>query len=419
MSYGGIQQNISSLQGNVSIEAFKEVAKDEQLEKAAEQQEAQSDLKQALTEEVNPTATRMIQRQKTIKAHSSTIKKTKEAAEKGKRLVPIEQIKDSANKFSKQNQEIRSGVLLLLRERIKPGDTKEDILRILKDFYEDPTLADIALEFLLETTTDELKQTVEEAKKDFENQFEREIKAGKNITEAALKASEKGLGTPTSLRDMYRDITGHHRDPNTLFDELSNKYAFKELQKVINFLLHSIGADLKKGPSIPRGQLHTLLTEVRSLQSILGVYRFFRGRMKLMQGLFQKEGLEMPQHLSFELMAKQFMALAGDRYPSADKVLQSATKLGVEKWIMAKIIAFSQLRDAIREVAINQIYRSVQHRDELYMAIIEALENLEEELEELLEKQEEESGGREEEDEDEEKQKQQQQKKASAKPKRW
>ena len=227
---------------------------------------------------------------------------------------------------------------------------------------------------------------MEAAKKEFEEKFGREIKAGTNIMEEALKASEKGLGTPATLRDMYRDITGQHRDPTTLFDELSQKYAFKDLQKVVNFLLHSMGAGMKKGPSIPRGERHTLLTETRSLQAILGVYRFFRGRMHLMETLFDKEGLTMPQQLSFELMAKTFMVLAADRYPSSDKVLQQATKLGIDKWIATKIIAFSQLRDAIREVAVNQIYRSIQHRDELYLALLEALEALEEELEELLEK---------------------------------
>ena len=51
---------------------------------------------------------------------------------------------------------------------------------------------------------------------------------------------------------------------------------------------------------------------------------------------------------------------------------------------MAKIIALSQLRDAVREVAVNQIYKSLQHRDELYLAIIEALEELEDQLEEQL-----------------------------------
>src|SRR5690606_11830940 len=116
--------------------------------------------------------------------------------------------------------------------------------------------------------------------------------------------------------------TGNPRDANTLFGELANKYAYKELQKVIKFLLHSLGSDMKsKGPSIPRGELHTLLTETRTLQAILGVYRFFNKRMDLVNKLFSKAGLQMPKQLSFEQMAKCFMSLAGERYPSSDKVL--------------------------------------------------------------------------------------------------
>ncbi len=159
------------------------------------------------------------------------------------------------------------------------------------------------------------------------------------------------MGTPTNLRDLYRDVTGNPRDSNTMFEELSQKYAFKELKKVIDFLLHSLGADMKsQGPSIPRGLLHRLFSETRSLQAILGVYRFFRGRMRLVESLFQKEGIDVPEELNFETMAKAFMALASDRYPSSSKVKDTAVKLGIEKWIQAKIIALSQLRDAVREV---------------------------------------------------------------------
>jgi type III secretion protein W len=98
------------------------------------------------------------------------------------------------------------------------------------------------------------------------------------------------------------------------------------------------------------------------------------------------------------------MLLVSDRYPSQDKVLQTANRLGIEKWILAKISVLSQLRDSIREVSINQIYRSIQHRDDLFNAIILALEQLEDELEELLEKEEEEGEEEEEEkfDDDEE-----------------
>ena len=102
---------------------------------------------------------------------------------------------------------------------------------------------------------------------------------------------------------------------------------------------------------------------------------------------------------SFESLSKLFMSLAAERYPSSDKILGSAGKLGIEKWILAKIIAFTQFRDAIREVAIHQIYRSLQHRDELYLAIIEALEDLEDELEEMEERERGKEGDEEEEEE--------------------
>src|SRR5206468_462134 len=128
----------------------------------------------------------------------------------------------------------------------------------------------------------------------------------------------------------------------------SHKYAFKELKKVVDFLLHSLGADMKsKGPSISRAFLQRLFTETRSLQAILGVYRFFKGRMRLMESMFDRQGMKMPSQLSFELMAKQFMGLCAERYPSANKVKDTAVKLGLEKWILAKIIALSQFRDAV------------------------------------------------------------------------
>lgn len=387
MSLGDMPKFVGQ-EPNITIAAMQEVAKEEQLETRAEQISSKDSLLQAQETAVNPFAARFQTTQKSIKTHKGRVQKMMEAGAKGKRLLPIEQIKDMAGQFQRRNPEMRANVLVLLREYIKPGDTKEDILRKLQEFYPDPSLADEALEFLLETTEGELHQQITEAKNEFVQKFTREIVSGKNITSQAQEASQKGLGTATTLRDLYRDITGNPRDSTTLFEELSKKYAFKDLKKVVDFLLHSLGSDMKsKGPSIDRGQLHRLFTETRSLQAILGVYRFFRGRMNLMETLFKKEGLDLPQQLSFELMAKQFMSFAAERYPSAGKILEGATRLGIEKWVLAKIIVLSQFRDAIREVAMNQVYKSLQHRDELFMAIIEALEDLEDELDEMEERQ--------------------------------
>lgn len=389
--YGEIKDSLGAAPVNRTLEAMARTGASEALVLRSEQLSSEESFQTCLEDTVNPFA--MLRNfDKAIQTNKSRIQKLIKARKAGL-LMPIEKINDCANKFQQRNPELKAPVLIMLRDLIKSGDTKEDILKKLMEFYQDVSLADEVLDFLIETADPDLLPAIQEAKDEFNQRHGREIIAGRNISTFAREAAEKGLGTPTNLRDLYRNITGNPRDSTTLFQELSQRYVFKELKKVVDFLLHSLGADMKaKGPSIPRGQLHRLITETRSLQAILGVYRFFRSRMPLVDKMFQKEGLDVPAQLNFESMAKQFMALAGERYPSADKVLQSASKLGIEKWIMAKIIAFSQLRDAIREVAVNQVYRSLQHRDELYMAILEALEDLEDQLEELLERSEEDEG---------------------------
>lgn len=398
---GGGAGGIQGPQTRQTLEAMKEVGKDTAQEVKQEQKAAEKSAQASNAQTVFRPKTKT--KKKKIKDVSSNVAKMAKM-KKEKKLLPVQQIAKKAEEHEKKNPELKSQVLKLLRERVKPDSSSEDIQEILDEFYPDPTLADDAMEFLLDTTEGELHQQVKEAKEELNEEKGREITAGRNISKQARSASEKdGLGTPSSLRDMYRDVTGNPRDSNTMFQELSEKYAFKEMHKVVKFLLHSLGSDMKsKGPSIPKGELHRLMTETRSLQAILGVYRFFKTRMGLMQKMFEKSGLDMPKKLNFELMSKCFMNLAGERYPSSDKVLAQAKRLGIDDWLLAKIIAFSQFRDSIKEMAMSQIYRSLQHRDELLFAIIEALEDLEDQLEEYEDEQEEEGEDWDEEYEEEE-----------------
>lgn len=395
--YGGIQRS------NVTLDTMRELQAESAQERLAEQVDTANDLFDVFAQSTSQLAEKIKTHQKTIKSSKSRIQKMMKMGDKLGKVEKVKMLDDTASKFQQKNRELDAKALVALRESIKPGDTKEEIMAKIAKAYEDPSLADDVFDFLLETTEGELHETIKELKEEFTGKFGREIAAGKNIAEEARAAADKGLGTPTSLRDQYRDLTGNPRDSGTLFNELSQKYEFKDLKKMCDFFLHSLGADMKsKGPSIPRGELHRLITETRNLQSILGVYRFFSGRMHLMQTLFQKEGMEFPANLTFEAMTKQFMNLVGDRYPSSSKAMQTAVKLGLDKWVMAKIIALSQFRDAIREVAMEKIYKSLQHRDECYMALIEALEDLEDELEEELKRREEQEGGGDEEEEEEE-----------------
>lgn len=98
---------------------------------------------------------------------------------------------------------------------------------------------------------------------------------------------------------------------------------------------------------------------------------------------YRNKFITFPTHLTFEVMAKEFMTMASDRYPSAAKILQTINKMGLND-INVKIIVLQQMRDAVREVG-SLLYKSIEHRNELHAAIIEALEELEDELEELKE----------------------------------
>ena len=154
------------------------------------------------------------------------------------------------------------------------------------------------------------------------------------------------------------------------------------MKSVITFLLHSLGNDLKaKGSSIPRGELKKLIDDTRSLQGILGVFRFFQSRMQLILKQFALHALLFPERINYEILARTFIKLLQERYMNPDKIGQTAQQLGISEELLAQIIIYNQMRDAIRQVA-PRYYRNQQHKDDLTKSFIDLLEKLEDELEE-------------------------------------
>jgi type III secretion protein W len=354
-------------------------------EEIAAQEETQDHLKEIFEETANPLAASFATKQKALQEQPIRVFRA-EKGEEARKVLPERDVKEQASKFEKRNPELKSSILLLLLDKAKQCRDKDELIKLMEQFYPDPTLADEAFDFLLATSLGTFKEMVQEAKDAYNALHGREIQAGRNINEEVQKFVTLGLGTPSKLRDLYRDITGNPREPIALFMELGDRFNYKEMRKVLSYLFHALGSDLKsQGSSIPPGMLHTLLTEVRNLQAGLGVLHFFRNRMRLASFLFERNGLPVPAELNFESLSRQFVTLLQERYPAPDKVLQLAKKLGVNE-TLAKIIVFSQMRDAVREVAPRQFYRSVQHRDEVYKAILDGLEQLEEMLDDELEK---------------------------------
>jgi len=314
--------------------------------------------------------------------------KESEEADKVSPILEVQSIEETAEQYQKKNPELLARSLLNLRVRITSSDSREEILSKLQESYPDPFLANDALDFLIETSTGELAEKLAEAKKKFLEMYGREVLAGKNISLQAREFSKQGLGSPTNLRELYKDVTQNPRDAATLFSDLTKKYDFNDLKTVIAFVLHSLGSDLKsKGSSIEKGELFTLISEAKSMQAILGVYRFFKSRMRLVLSSFEKEDLVLPSRVTFESLSKMFISFLLERFPSADKVLQAGLQMGLEGELLAELIIFSQMRDAVRQVS-PRLFKSEQHRQDTLAIFLEALEKLEEELDEEEEEEE-------------------------------
>lgn len=304
---------------------------------------------------------------------------TEEVIEK---VVDVELIEEVAERFNKNNFELNSKTLKILRAHITKSDTSDEILQKVDEVYKDAALADEALDFLMETSESALLAATQEAKEKLNKDKGKEIRAGRNMGAQAREFSKEGLGDPTSLRDLYRDIILNPRDPIKLFDELCDKFRYPKLKAAITFMLHSLGADLKaKGPSIERGELKRLLDETRSMQGILGVFRFFQSRMRLIQREFGSYHLMVPNKLDFEVLARIFVKIIAERFMNPEKILQTGKLLGISEEAAAQMVVFSQMRDAIKQVA-PKYFRDPKHREEILKAFIDTIDKLEDEIEE-------------------------------------
>ncbi|EKE08466.1 MAG: hypothetical protein ACD_17C00153G0002 [uncultured bacterium] len=318
--------------------------------------------------------------------HASRQRPAQESEEVEEKILDVESIDETAERFHKMNSELNPKTLRILRSRLSNSDTSSDILQKVDSVYKEAALADEAIEFLYETTEAELQAATAEAKERLRKEKGKEIRAGRNMGAQAREFSTKGLGSPESLRELYRSIISDPREPLKLFDELAEKFRYANLKMAIQFMLHSLGSDLKaKGPSISRGELKRLLDETRSMQGILGVFRFFQSRMRLIQREFASYDLLVPDKLDFEMLARIFVKLLAERFMSPDKIVHTAKIMGIVEEVAAQIVIFSQMRDAIKQIA-PKYFRNPRHKEEVFKAFIDTIEKLEDLLEEEEEK---------------------------------
>lgn len=103
-------------------------------------------------------------------------------------------------------------------------------------------------------------------------------------------------------------------------------------------------------------------------------------------------GTKWPSYITTDVLFKTFMRLCADRYFTSAKCKEAAASLiksmpiSLEdryRSLICQISILNCFRDSVRQVSLKQFFKTPQRRDEFYMSIIEALEDLEDELEDV------------------------------------
>ncbi len=334
-------------------------------------------------EAFNPLAANKYSEELSRRVRVPEKEKTHGAKQEGETHAFVEEISQIAKEFSEKNPEFNIRALLGLHLLVSAEDSPETILEKLFLSYHDAYLVDEALEFLIRTvkTNNPLYAKLLQAKQLLNQNFEREVKIGRNISTEARDFAQKGLGSSTALRDLYKEITGSDLEPIKTFEDLIGRFPYDRMKSVIAFLLHSLGSDIKsKGPSMEPMELQKLFAETRTMQAILGVYTYFLSRMGFLERQFGRNGFPKPENITFEKLAKIFVTLLGDRYPSVGRVLQLSQQLGISDSLIAQAIIFGNYRDAIRYIS-PRLFKNEKQRQELLQALIECVSELDEKIE--------------------------------------
>ena len=249
------------------------------------------------------------------------------------KLQKINKLLDSLADLDKQKL-----AKLLAQLAGDPSASSRQIRERLRQTFREPAHQYVALEALVEALKQdnahpEQLRTAEAALAGLLAEHGDEIRAGINVSEAALEAARSGLGSPQDLRDSYRDaVLDYGGLPQTLA-ALREKYPPEKLPEAIHFMLKALGNDLAaSGSSIDKARLNAILEDMY--------------RLKLMAGMIERSNTLMQRTLP--------PGSAGDQRQLARRgadLLGEVLALQENKWINPEQIAPLPAKMGIRDTA--------------------------------------------------------------------
>lgn len=198
-----------------------------------------------------------------------------ERADTHKRVELIQAIQEHMEKLPDLDMRRLGRLLATIQEMRARGDqpSREELQDLLEGFHEDISYQHVALEQIVSQLVGEapdapITQAASALLAENERRFGAEIRAGLNVTGAAL-ALAADAGEVQELRNFYRASVLDHASVRQSYANIVERYGDGDIGERISFLLKAIGEDLQaKGPSVAPAELKAILDDVHQLESL-------------------------------------------------------------------------------------------------------------------------------------------------------
>lgn len=292
-------------------------------------------------------------------------------------------IEDKAKEFARRNRELDPEILKRVMKDVKEGMSEQEIQDVITSYYPDPYLANDVYDFVIESSMGKLQDAVRGSKSQHEEQHAREIQIGQNISEQARSFEDKGLDSPTKLREWYHaTVTSTPGQVKTteLFLKMLDRFGFDKLVKAVHFYLAALGADLRKR-GLPGAELGDKVHQVRSFQAIIIVFRMSRMRMRVVDKALEyyaKLGTResLPPNFDFQAMGRTLMNILQNRHIHKDTILNEVRAQGFANKEIAMSCVIQQMSLMLNDLDPNRVFTSPTHKEDVIKFFKECLEFL-------------------------------------------
>lgn len=263
---------------------------------------------------------------------------------------------------------------LLAEMEARENPTEQEVLDQVGSYFHDPSHAFAALDCAEQTFRaqgkERLAETIRAAKERFQGEHGPAIRAGMNVSVAALDISAGDRAAASELRDLYRQTVFAQPGPAAVYRGILTQFGLDGFADRVRFLTRAAGDDLAAaGPSVAPARLQQLIQDLSALRILDTVH----DRCLELVGRLQRQN---QIQLAPANVLQALLPLTEESVSGPAKILPLPEKLGVPPARLdASITLIRESRELLGMMPV-QVFRDMDARSAVMRGMQEAMDIL-------------------------------------------